>query len=448
MRDPRAVRDMIPDDIWNFMPPDPEIKELELQRASLKGDRYQIKGRDDEKRIRELTNQIRTKRAQREEKIRTEYREYYFHNRPTWDIEKQAMGEAEEEYAAPAIELDIPERAKLAEILVNQSEDIDYQELLQLRIRAADLMTALSCKRETVKSRCIKQQAQGEVGEIMENSPKPDPFPLVMERTQCPCCIGDVRLSHEERTFKYCRPSVMYDHFDRDHMKELESAKQILCGHPKCKREAFEFDHLNHFKNHVERVHGVKLRKQASRGRSLLTASSSKSKTDWGNGFPGSYAAGRSASDALLSEASFANVDPRLLAWDESEADRVPAGRGADEGEIVSAGNNLLFGCPASDTSSTIPVLAVEESSAIAVTSSGTSTPSSTTTDGQETQGEHGEPQPLRRSARIANLLPSQSPPSKSLRKRSRPVSACRSASETRPKRGRGRPKKESRMNR
>ena len=52
----------------------------------------------------------------------------------------------------------------------------------------------------------------------------------------------------------------MYDHFDREHAKELRSAKQIQCHHPKCKLEALEFGHLNHFKNHVDRVHGVKLR--------------------------------------------------------------------------------------------------------------------------------------------------------------------------------------------
>ncbi|KAL2015096.1 hypothetical protein VTK56DRAFT_6310 [Thermocarpiscus australiensis] len=62
----------------------------------------------------------------------------------------------------------------------------------------------------------------------------------------------------EERTFKYCRPAVMYDHFDRKHAQPLKGA--ISYNHPQCRGEALEFKHLNHFKNHVERVHGVRLR--------------------------------------------------------------------------------------------------------------------------------------------------------------------------------------------
>jgi hypothetical protein len=43
--------------------------------------------------------------------IRKAYHEYYFHNRPTWDIQKQARGEPEEEYSEPVIEFRISERA-------------------------------------------------------------------------------------------------------------------------------------------------------------------------------------------------------------------------------------------------------------------------------------------------------------------------------------------------
>lgn len=90
---------------------------------------------------------------------------------------------------------------------------------------------------------------------MKEESPGPDPFPPLMDRKQCPRCIGDETLSYEERTFKYCRPAVMYDHFDRKHGQDLKP-----CDHPKCRECAVEFKHLNHFKNHVERVHDVRLR--------------------------------------------------------------------------------------------------------------------------------------------------------------------------------------------
>ena len=52
----------------------------------------------------------------------------------------------------------------------------------------------------------------------------------------------------------------MYNHFDRKHAEQLSGVKQMSRNHPKCKEEALEVKHLNHFKNHGERVYGVKLR--------------------------------------------------------------------------------------------------------------------------------------------------------------------------------------------
>ena len=127
-----------------------------------------------------------------------------------------------------------------------------------------------------------------------------------------------------------------------------------------------------------------------SRGCSPLTASNSKPETGWGS----SYSADHPASDASSSlssptavepstiafdEASLANVDPRLLVWDESKADGVPTGRGTDENGTSRTSNNSPIGYPASDAPSIIPVLTAEEPSEITITSSGTSTPFLTT---------------------------------------------------------------------
>jgi hypothetical protein len=259
MCDPRARKDMVPDEVWAEMPPDPEILALEAERAELKGGQYRITGTENEDRIRELTKLIAKKRAKRGKNIRRGYREDYFHHRPTWDIEGQANGEEEQEYVEPAVDLHIPERAELAQILCKQPEDLSSTALLAVRIRAGELMSILCGKRETVKRERIRQRAPADVM-VKEESPSPDTFPLLMQRTQCPRCIGDESLSYEERTFQYCRPAVMYDHFDRTHARHMGDAKQIVCNHPKCQGGALKFKHLNHFKNHVETIHGVKLR--------------------------------------------------------------------------------------------------------------------------------------------------------------------------------------------
>ncbi len=61
MRDPCASKDMVPDEVWELLPPDPVIEALKEERARLKGGRYRIKGSEHEGRIRELTKLIATK---------------------------------------------------------------------------------------------------------------------------------------------------------------------------------------------------------------------------------------------------------------------------------------------------------------------------------------------------------------------------------------------------
>jgi hypothetical protein len=51
----------------------------------------------------------------------------------------------------------------------------------------------------------------------------------------------------------------MSDYFDRAYAKHISVAKQMVYNHPKCKGGALKFEHLDHFKNHVDRIHGIKL---------------------------------------------------------------------------------------------------------------------------------------------------------------------------------------------
>lgn len=133
-------------------------------------------------------------------------------------------------------------------------------------------MTALCRKRETVRRKYILRTAPTDVPmmdepgmPIKEESPELDMFPLLMEKIQCPCCIGNKALSKEERAFRYCRPAVMNDHFDREHLKPMklaEASKSITCDNLKCQvnGEPLKLEDLNHFRNHVYSIHGVSLR--------------------------------------------------------------------------------------------------------------------------------------------------------------------------------------------
>ncbi|EXL40377.1 hypothetical protein FOCG_17143 [Fusarium oxysporum f. sp. radicis-lycopersici 26381] len=236
-RDPRATADMVPDEVWANLAPDPEIVELEEQRAQLKRGKYRIEGQENEEEIRQLTNKIRTKRAYREKQVVKEYREDYFYHRPTWDIEQQARGEEEEEYTEPVIDVHIPERDRLANILCHQPDGLTEDQVLEQRIEAIQLMVSLCDKRETVKRHRVQQNIRAQAQPHIKTEPseagsEPEPsldqFPLLMQPGQCPDCIGDERLSLEERAFSYCRPTVRNDHFDDQHLTDRERALQ--CG--------------------------------------------------------------------------------------------------------------------------------------------------------------------------------------------------------------------------
>ncbi|KAH8755821.1 FluG domain-containing protein [Diaporthe sp. PMI_573] len=249
-RDPRATKDMVPPEVWANLPPDPCISGLEERRAMLKHGQYRFDGRENESEIRELTAEIRSKQAQRERQIVKDYREYYFYNRPTWDLEEQARGGDVEEYNEPPIDLIIPERAKLAEILCHQPENLPAEEIHRLRLKVVELYpppddgVPLTSK--------------------IQLEPEVDLFPLLMGPTQCPGCIGDERQTVQERIFPYCRETKRNDHFDDHHLEEIERAEQhgdpINCIHPKCRERRVYFQSVDHFRNHNDTIHGVKLR--------------------------------------------------------------------------------------------------------------------------------------------------------------------------------------------
>ena len=261
-RDPRVTRHMVPDEVWEDMKPDPEIEELERRRQQLKGGQYRIAGQDCEKEVRELTYQIGVKKDKRTKDVEKEYRRYVFHNRPNWDIEDQFSGKAvnvEEEYVPPDINLQIPERAQLAHILRNQPSDLSDEAINELRIEVAALSSKLCKKREKPRLGHRKQQPL-QTASVQWS--EPEPFPLLMKNTQCPECFADEALTLQQRQFEYCRRSVMWDHFDDDHLDRKEQAAtrgdRRLCRHPECK--TVELQHVDHYRSHTESIHKVRLR--------------------------------------------------------------------------------------------------------------------------------------------------------------------------------------------
>ena len=101
---------------------------------------------------------------------------------------------------------------------------------------------------------------------IKKESPAPEPlpppseFPLVYEKTQYIICIGNERLSYEQRTRTFKRVSHIWDHVEDIHLSKLIIEGPFICHYPVYKARGWVVNNVMWFKNHVARVHGINLR--------------------------------------------------------------------------------------------------------------------------------------------------------------------------------------------
>lgn len=151
-------------------------------------------------------------------------------------------------------------RTLLQRILCDFSTDLDTKDIISRKIRAINLLVALASQQETQKQR--RARACGE--HIKEESPRPDLSPTPMEilchKTQCIFCIGNERYSDEKRLRSFRRVSHMMDHVEDVHLRYLAPDDKVSCDHPVCKSEGVVLNNVNHFKNHIQIMHGITLR--------------------------------------------------------------------------------------------------------------------------------------------------------------------------------------------
>ena len=155
------------------------------------------------------------------------------------------MDDLDDDVHEPNIDLDIPERAELAQLVYKQPEDLSDDELTQRRIGFGKCMVALVSKRETVRGDVVAQRTAVEVE--VKDSPrsssihmdaiptntsttKPavddaatlgNPFPCRMHKFQYTECFGNEQLLYEDLTFSYTRAPSRNDHFDSHHLPAL-----------------------------------------------------------------------------------------------------------------------------------------------------------------------------------------------------------------------------------
>jgi hypothetical protein len=56
----------------------------------------------------------------------------------------------------------------------------------------------------------------------------------------------------------FCRLQKLWEHVEK-HLERL-SGGELLCPHPRCKALAVTLDSVEHFLNHAQREHNIRLR--------------------------------------------------------------------------------------------------------------------------------------------------------------------------------------------
>ena len=173
-------------------------------------------------------------------------------------MKRQQQKIVTDEYIEPAVQHQLPERTQLQEVICDFSEDLNTQDIVSRRIHAIGLIVALCSRREDPRPK----QRSSNLCQLLikEDPPDVEPFPLVHAKTQCPICIGDERLTPNERTFSYSRASDMTRHVERAHLRGLPLNERIDCRHPICKSSGLVLSSIMQFKRHVATVHGISLR--------------------------------------------------------------------------------------------------------------------------------------------------------------------------------------------
>ncbi|KAL3957291.1 hypothetical protein ACCO45_007869 [Purpureocillium lilacinum] len=181
------------------------------------------------------------------------------------ELERQLSGIAIEDHTEPSIQHALEERTQLQALLCDFDTNMSLEDITDRKIRAIDLMVHLASRREVRRPR--PSPSPCEIDDSPARSPDPEPLPkmeeipLVLGKTQCIYCVGDEQLPYVGRMRSFNRVSHMMDHVEKVHLRHEPSRTRFVCRHPQCKHLGDFLTSLDHFKNHVQTVHGVKLRK-------------------------------------------------------------------------------------------------------------------------------------------------------------------------------------------
>ncbi|KAF5616442.1 hypothetical protein F25303_13524 [Fusarium sp. NRRL 25303] len=273
-RDPRIPKG-IPQEQLDTLDPGPEIRELEQLVKTKHWDiRFNHKyihcaPAPEQAELRRLQRELKSAKKRFRDEMSKIYRDACRRRLYDGELERQLHGTSADadHVTRPSNRHQLEERNQLQQVFA-ANRQLTAEELITQKATAINLMAALACRREITRpTRSLRVKAwvdsnsQGQVEDGAPPTAKNEAIPRVLERNQCPICIGDEALSHEARIRKFTRVAHMMDHVEKVHLRHESRRPTWICYHPACKPKGDFLKSLDHFKNHVLTEHGVKLRK-------------------------------------------------------------------------------------------------------------------------------------------------------------------------------------------
>ncbi|QSZ31844.1 hypothetical protein DSL72_001413 [Monilinia vaccinii-corymbosi] len=181
--DPRAPID-VPEEVLKALPPDPEIMELTREREEYKRQygSYSRAPLAIRKECEQLRRQIDSLQKQRDRAIKIEFRRDYFDRIHDEELKRQLKKVPTNEYVEPIVHHQLPERTRLQEVLCDLSRDLSPSDIVSRRIRAIDLMIALSYRQEQEvlysnrSSRVSSVSSESSKDKLFKDKPSKDQF--------------------------------------------------------------------------------------------------------------------------------------------------------------------------------------------------------------------------------------------------------------------------------
>ncbi|KAM7189730.1 Protein of unknown function (DUF3435) domain containing protein [Rhypophila sp. PSN 637] len=259
----------IPKEEFDKLPQDPSIVELRRtvtrQWISIRQQYRFIKTAPEDvvKEYRQLQRNLKNAEKSFRDEITEVFREAYRCRVHDEELERQLNGKVAKEAAEQTVIHQLEKRNQLQVILCDFNTDLDLHQNTKRKIRAINLMVSLASRRETRQPHVSATFEDGTPEDLPEGEPpsNSEKIPVVIDPRQCIYCIGNTALPSAVRLRKFSKRSNMMAHVENVHLKHAPIVGRFVCHHPDCKYLGDFLRDLDHFKAHVQTVHGPRLRK-------------------------------------------------------------------------------------------------------------------------------------------------------------------------------------------